>query len=94
MLQLPLVISLQLPNESVASDNTSPGFHGIGLPPLKDENSVVDVASTWSEQRIMHLMELIVAKPIVQAVFWNQLSDQDNPNHPMAGLLDLSLIHI
>ena len=89
MLQLPLVISLQLPNESVASDNTSPGFHGIGLPPSKDESSVVDVEpSTWSEHRIMHLMELIVAKPVVQVVFWNQLSDHDNPNHPMAGLLD------
>ena len=89
MLQLPLVISLQLPNESVASDNTSPGFHGIGLPPSKDESSVVDVEpSTWSEHRIMHLMELIVAKPGVQVVFWNQLSDHDNPNHPMAGLLD------
>ena len=89
MLQLPLVVSLQLPNESAAGENSLPGFHGIGLPPASDGNSIVEVESTtWSEQRIMQLMELIVAKPIVQAVLWNQLSDHDNPNHPQAGLLD------
>ena len=91
MLQLPLVISLQLPNESASGNGTACGFDGIGLPPVEVSEGRLDVDQThWSEQRINQVMELLVAKPIVQAVFWNQLNDNDDPNHPQAGLLDAS----
>lgn len=81
-LQVPLVISLAIPSSS-APDPTArkplkpvPGMSAAGISP------------TWQRQQLEKILPLFACKQSVQAIVWNQWSDESQHELPHAGLID------
>ncbi len=74
MLGLPLLVVLSCP-------------HDVSEDPRADPK-IRTVASENMQARISHLVELLLAKPVVHGIIWNQLADANLHEFPHSGLFD------
>jgi hypothetical protein len=78
LLGLPLIIALTVPSDHL------PDPHAVRKLKYRPGDWTADMQRDW----VARYMPLILAKPAVQGVFWNQLSDALPHEFPHAGLLD------
>jgi hypothetical protein len=81
LLELPLFITLTVPSSDVSDPHATSAVRAVG----GIEGSVTpQTQADWIERHV----PLLLAKPQVQVLVWNQLTDADPHHYPHSGLFD------